>query len=294
MTTNRSKKELNKSIGQHLLVDQDVMDKVVGSVPQSLNVMEIGAGPGLLTKHLAKKSKRVVAVEVDKRFEGDLDQLADQCQNIEIVYSNALDLLVFERFVKFMSRHKEENWIAGNIPYHITEPLIMKLPHLPIQGATFLVGARFANEISADLGSPDFGKLTLLIHTFFKAEIKAYVDKKSFDPPPRTTSAIVVLRARTEKEIASDHNLYLIGELFLAPLRGTKLKNILREALVHYKQYETTGEIKPSAKPIMTKNMARGVVDTLNLSDIILEKSVDQLNNSELSEIVKKIKTLQI
>lgn len=287
-----NKKELNKNIGQHLLVDQEVMDRVVEEIPRNLNVMEIGAGPGLLTRHLVERSKRVVAVEIDKSFEKDLSHLVERYDNLEIVYCNALDLLTVRRFRKFMSGQKSENWVAGNIPYHIIEPLMMSINRLPIRGATFLVGARFANEISAGTDSTNFGKLTLLVNTFFHVEVKSYVDKRSFDPPPRTTSAIVVLYAKSNEEILSNQNVYLVSELFLSSHRGTKLKNVLREAIIRYKQYMVIGKIESSNKFVITKNEARGILDTLDLPNTIWEKSVEQLNNEDFRTLAIKIQTL--
>jgi 16S rRNA (adenine1518-N6/adenine1519-N6)-dimethyltransferase len=288
------KKKLDKSIGQHLLIDQEAMSNVIESIPRNLNVMEIGAGSGLLTKHLVKRSRRVVAVEIDKGFEEDLKGLARRHKNLKVVYGNALDLLSPKLFKKLMPGHKNENWIAGNIPYHITEPLMMKLIHLPIQGATFLIGIRFANKIIASFNSPDFGKLTLLVNTFFLPEIRDYVNRKNFDPPPRTTSAVVVLTTKSDQEILSSQDNYLLSNLFLSSGRGIKLKNVLREAIIRYVQYTITGTTEISNKPIVTKNDARKKIEDLGFSDLTLNKSIEQLSNPEFKQLVQKIHQLHL
>ena len=63
---------LKPEIGQHLLTDQEAMSWVVEAIPQGYVVLEIGAGPGLLTKHLTQKAEHVVAVEIDPAFQVEL------------------------------------------------------------------------------------------------------------------------------------------------------------------------------------------------------------------------------
>lgn len=284
---------LKPEIGQHLLINEQVMRQVVDTIPNGYMIFEIGAGPGLLTKHLVQKAKQVVAVEIDSNFEPNLSPLEQKSKNLQVIFSNALDVLRERDFKKLFSG-KENLWIAGNIPYHITEPLMGRLIKLPIDGATFLIGAKFVNEISVSSDSEQFGKLTLLVNTFFKVEIIGFVNKSSFNPPPRTTSAIIKLVTKSKKELLSSLNLFVISELFLSADRGILVKNQLREAIIEYKEYQKKGEAKISGKPLMTKNEAREIINRLKIPYEILNKALEQLNNFEFRILSERLQNLQI
>lgn len=286
-------KKPKTDIGQHLLIDEKVMQTIVNSVPQNKTVIEIGAGSGSLTQRLAKISRKVYAIEVDKNFKKNLSILEKKHHNLKIFYSDALKLLNKNQFDE---NFKKEGgvWISGNIPYHITEPLVIRIIRLPVQGATLLTGARFANEIIATPDSKDFGKLTILVNTFFKSKVKCYVDKQNFFPLPRTTSAIVILEGKSKTEILNNKTSYLFKEIFLSSNRGTLLKNILREAIIRYKQLITSGSTNKTSNFVMTKNEARKIINGLDLPKETLEKSVEQLTNDEFKTLYGELSKLCI
>jgi 16S rRNA (adenine1518-N6/adenine1519-N6)-dimethyltransferase len=282
-----------KDIGQHFLINEAVMQEIVDLTPQNKTIIEIGAGSGLLTKHLVKTSRKVYAIEIDKSFSRSLSLLEKKTKNLVVLYQNALKLLNKNNFKKNFG--KESNlWISGNIPYHITEPLIMRIVTLPVHGATLLTGARFANEITATQDSKDFGKLGILVNTFFKPKLKGYVEKQNFFPPPRTTSAIITLETKTKNDILNDQTAYLFKEIFLSSHRGTLIKNILRESIIRYKQYLLTGSNNKTRRFLITKNEAREIIKELHLPNEILDKSVEQLTNDEFKILFRELQKLHI
>lgn len=281
------------NIGQHLLINEKVTQNIVNSIPQNKTIIEIGAGSGLLTKHLVKKSKKVYAIEIDRKFTKHLSSLEKKHKNLRVFYQNALKLLNKNNFNKYFGKERDL-WISGNIPYHITEPIIARIIKLPIQGATLLTGARFANEIIASPDSKDFGKLSILVDTFFKPEVKCYVDKRNFFPSPKKTSALVVLKSKTKSEVVNDKTSYLFKEIFFSSGRNTLLKNILREAVIRYKQFLVLGNINKTYSFIMTKNEARKIISELNLPQAVLEKPVEQLTNEEFKTLSEKLNNLYI
>ena len=117
-------------IGQHFLTNNKVLELVVKQIPLKSKVLEIGAGPGQLTEKLAESVKCVEAVEIDRQFLPLLEAIKKKQSQVNIIIGDALDL-DFKKYADF--------WIAGNLPYHITEPLLAKIINLPIKGAVFLV-----------------------------------------------------------------------------------------------------------------------------------------------------------
>lgn len=285
--------EHDPDIGQHILKDRKVLDKVVQAVPPGRTIVEIGAGPGNLTKELTRRSKRVVAIEIDQDFEPELRRIQQRQENLQVVINNAVERTSPKKFRRLVRQH-EDVWVAGNIPYHITEPLMMNLVRLPVKGATFLVGARFATRIQADKTDREFGKLTKLVNTFFKPQVLEYVDKKSFTPPPRTTSSILRLERRGEEEYQDNQSLFLWRELFDSAPKGTKVKNALRRGLIRYAKQHNDSKRREKRKPypVLTKNEARQAMKETQIPDTILDKSVEQLTNEDFATLEDKIKQL--
>lgn len=265
--------QLKPEIGQHLLVNEVVISQLVEAIPQYASVIEIGAGPGQITQKLAQRHSPVTAVEIDRQFRPHLEELRSQYANLILIFGDVLRIKLDE-----LIKGQGEVWLAGNLPHHITEPLFMQIASLPIEGAVFLIGARFGREIQAiSPGSSGFGKLTLLVNTFFSPEILQKVPKKDFYPASRTDSIIVRLARRDEEEYLRHKTRYILRELFLTARRSTLTKNALMNALIKFEQGRRSQK--------MTKNDARREISSLNLPELLLNKPVEQLNNAELEKL---------
>jgi len=251
----------NTNIGQHFLINDQILELIASQIPHGVQIIEIGAGMGQLTNKLVSyPNNKVIALEIDPRFETYLSQIQQTHSNLEVIIDNAL---------KFNYNHFDYPWLIGNIPYHITEPLLHKFIKVKVQGIVLLVGDSFAQEATAiETNSPEIGKLSILVHTFYKPEIVAKVDKKYFDPPPRTQSAILKLIPRLGIDY-QDKKLFLLRHLFLTAHYGALLKNALMAGLIRFENGK------------FTKNEARQVVSKLNVSERTLNKQFEQLNNKE-------------
>lgn len=172
--------------GQHFLVDDDVARELANQVPNNATVIEIGAGDGRLTELLARKAKRVIAIETDERM---LPKLRDAAKHkrISVVHADALD-------VDF-NRQGKNIIVTGDIPYHITEPLMQKLVRSNVDGAVLVVGGRFADSVTSET-STRRGPLAELVLSIFNVAVLRWIKKESFDPAPRTTSALIKMQRR--------------------------------------------------------------------------------------------------
>lgn len=263
-----------KNFGQHFLTDKKVLEKFVSQIPAGATVIEIGAGPGQITEALLKQRCRVTTIEIDEQFKPFLDKLRKKFPKLTILYEDVLRV----NFGRLIGK-KKNFWLTGNLPYHITEPLLAKISALQIIGAVFLIGKRFAESLEkTGVENRNLGHLAILVNTFFESEIIKKVNKKSFYPIPRTNSFIVRLVPRKEEEFTSNQNLFILRELFRTAQKGTLLKNALKKAFLRFKKI--SGELS-------TKKQEKAFVENLGLSPILLNKSVEQLNNLEWSQIYR-------
>jgi 16S rRNA (adenine1518-N6/adenine1519-N6)-dimethyltransferase len=192
--------QLNRDLGQHFLIDDDVLAAIVDAahIEAGDHIMEIGAGIGVLTKELTERAKNVTAIEVDANMIPLLKEFTGAPANLNIIQGNALH-------VPFPS---EPYKIVANIPYHITSPL---LRHAFLESAaaprtlTLLIQREVAEKICE---TEDRGLLTILVGLFGTPRIIRTVPPSAFLPPPAVDSAVLHIdcfdRPRAEPEILEE------------------------------------------------------------------------------------------
>jgi 16S rRNA (adenine1518-N6/adenine1519-N6)-dimethyltransferase len=178
----------SKRLGQNFLADPALRERVIqaAGVGPDDDVLEIGAGPGTLTAELARRARRVVAVELDRRL---LPELRAAAPTAEVVHA---DILRVDPALYFPSGGEV---VVGNIPYYLTGALV---PHLlgrpPRPKRLSLVVQR---EVARRWCGLDGGSLaTVAVQTFAEPRIEFELPPEAFEPPPRVTSALVVLEVR--------------------------------------------------------------------------------------------------
>jgi 16S rRNA (adenine1518-N6/adenine1519-N6)-dimethyltransferase len=178
---------LNKNLGQHFLIDDDVLQTIVqtADIKPGDRIVEIGPGVGVLTRELVSAGGRVTAIELDERFLPILKQYAlrdqgEKAGTLDIIHSNALS-------VPFPT---EPYKVVANIPYHITSPLLRHayLESTPPQTMTLLI----QREVAEKICDPEHaGMLTILVRLFGEPTLKGIVKPHAFLPPPEVDSAIL-------------------------------------------------------------------------------------------------------
>lgn len=230
----------NEKLGQHFLIDQTALDLVTSSVTPGNNVIEIGSGVGQLTEALAQRAARVIGVELDTRYKPVLEDIQRRHSNVHIVYGDALALRWQDALPK---RAEVPTQLVGNIPYHISEPLVRRVVRLPLENVVFLVGKRLAIEFTTtDSGSPDFGILSALAQTFYLVDILAEIRKDSFFPIPRTDSAIVRLTPRDPQDSGTLQD-FVLRRMFLGENRSPTVRSVLKDGIVEYDEHAKFGNL---------------------------------------------------
>lgn len=188
----------SKALGQNFLINPSVCPKMaeLSGLNENAGALEIGPGIGVLTEQLAKRSKHVVAVELDKRLLPLLAETLSPYDNISIINDDILkaDLpKIIED--EFYSRGITDIYVCANLPYYITSPVIMHLleSDLPFKSLTFMVQKEAADRLCAKVGSRDSGAVTVAVAVRAKAEKLFTVQAGSFFPAPKVDSAVIRL-----------------------------------------------------------------------------------------------------
>ncbi len=175
-----------KSLGQNFLVNESVLEKVVkaGDVGKGDVVIEVGAGIGVLTKALAGKAKKVIALEKDKNLIPLLEMQLGNFPNVEIINEDVLSYKVKEKDYK----------IIANIPYYITSPIIRKF--LEAEHPPSLLVLTIQKEVAERIKAkpPKMNLLAVSVQLYSDVEIISNISPAAFYPSPGVTSSIIKIK----------------------------------------------------------------------------------------------------
>ncbi|UWR27860.1 16S rRNA (adenine(1518)-N(6)/adenine(1519)-N(6))-dimethyltransferase RsmA [Sulfitobacter sp. S223] len=198
--------QARKSLGQNFLLDLNLTAKIArqaGDLTQC-DVLEIGPGPGGLTRGLLSEgARRVLAIEKDRRCIPALNEIAAVYEGrLQIIEGDALE-------VNPLAYLTPPIRVAANLPYNIgTELLVRWLtpPEWPPfwQSLTLMFQREVAERIVATPGSKAYGRLALLAQWRTEAKIVLHLPPEAFTPPPKVSSAVVHLTALPEPRFPAD------------------------------------------------------------------------------------------
>jgi 16S rRNA (adenine1518-N6/adenine1519-N6)-dimethyltransferase len=173
-----------RSLSQNFLSDPRILSRIADAVgaTRADTVLEIGPGKGALTGPLLERAGRVVAIEKDREL---VPSLISRFSSLVLAEGDALEMdwnaLVGGPFL-----------VAGNIPYHITSPLIDKALTPPRAArVVFLVQKEVAERVVAGRGSKTYGALSVGVQAVAHAERLFTVPKGAFHPVPKVDSAVL-------------------------------------------------------------------------------------------------------
>jgi 16S rRNA (adenine1518-N6/adenine1519-N6)-dimethyltransferase len=198
-----------KSLGQHWLVNETYLEGIVAAAdltPEE-TVLEVGPGQGALTRHLAARAGRVIAVELDNRLITPLRrQFADQAQ-VKIIHGDILTLepagLIGEEAgaetvnaastAKSKAAKPKSYKVVANVPYYISSALLRHLLEAQLRPtlAILLLQQEVAERICATTG--DLSLLAVSVQFYAAPRILHYVPASAFRPPPKVDSAVLRL-----------------------------------------------------------------------------------------------------
>lgn len=225
-----------KSLGQNFLIDTNILNRIVDYAELNGNsgAIEIGPGIGALTEQLARRSKRVMAFEIDQRLLPILEDTLSPYDNVRIVHQDVLKADV-QRYMQEELTGIEDIMVVANLPYYVTTPILMKLleEKLPIRGIVSMLQKEVADRISARPGTKEYGSLSIAIQYYTIAETVMIVPKTVFIPQPNVDSAVIRLTIRDEPAVqVKDENFFFkVTRASFAQRRKTILNNLTSQLL---------------------------------------------------------------
>ncbi len=179
-----------KSLGQNFLVDQRALERIVEAAelgPEDI-VLEIGPGLGTLTRLLAARAGRVVAVELDSRLVEALKKILADLSNVEVIHGDILELdpaALLTRAAGFQYK------VVANLPYYITSAILRHLLTAAVKPKLMVVTVQLevARRIVAEPG--DMSLLAVSIQFYGRPRIVARIKAGAFYPSPQVDSAVV-------------------------------------------------------------------------------------------------------
>jgi 16S rRNA (adenine1518-N6/adenine1519-N6)-dimethyltransferase len=181
----------DKRFGQHFLFDLNICHRIVrlAGPLASHAVIEVGPGPGGLTRALLAAGAKVVAVEKDSRFGPVLADLAAASGGrLTVIHADALG-------VDATTLPGAPTVIVANLPYNVATPLLVKWLTGPFRPAVMVLmfQREVAQRIVAAPGGGDYGRLAVLAQAVCEARILMELPARAFTPPPKVASAVVRL-----------------------------------------------------------------------------------------------------
>jgi len=205
-----------KRFGQHFL-EPAWVDKVIRAIAPNPDeaFIEIGAGPGALTRPLAARVQSLVAVEIDRDLAAGLRAAA--ISNVTVVETDFLSNLVVASSPSSSVDVPHSAFriprsafrVAGNLPYNVASPIMFKLAELfaagaPIVDATVMLQREVADRLTAAPGTREYGVLSVLMQHVADIELLLKLPAGAFRPPPKVLSALVRLRFHAPAPPAAD------------------------------------------------------------------------------------------
>lgn len=186
----------DKRLGQHFLLDTNLLARIVGLAGdlRGRTVLEVGPGPGGLTRALLESgAEHIVAIERDRRCIEALDELVSAAEGrLTVVEADALvvDLASLDRGGKLT--------IVANLPYNVGTALLIRwLDGLDsIESMTLMFQREVAERLTAAPGCKTYGRLSVLVQWLCRAERLINLPAKAFVPPPKVASSIIGLTPR--------------------------------------------------------------------------------------------------
>jgi len=176
-------------LGQNFLVDAKAAHRIVEALGEIAGhtVVEIGPGRGAITGSLATRARHVIAVELDRELAAGLRDHFDPAR-VTVVEQ---DVLRFD-FAAAAAQARERLRLAGNLPYAITSPILLKLAasHAALELAVLMVQREVADRVIAAPGTRDYGLLSVTMQMYGSVERLFTLPPSAFSPPPKVHSTV--------------------------------------------------------------------------------------------------------
>ena len=183
-----------KKWGQNFLVDNNLLEKIIKTIniKDTEHVLEIGPGQGALSEKLVDVANSLSMVEIDPDLIERL-KVHEKLSGLKIINQDILK-------VDLESLSIDSPVVVGNIPYNITSPIIFWLiDHFDHWDRAYLmVQKEVAQRLTAEIGTKDYSRVTVMTSLFFDIEICFFISPNVFLPKPKVQSAFISIKKRSD------------------------------------------------------------------------------------------------
>jgi 16S rRNA (adenine1518-N6/adenine1519-N6)-dimethyltransferase len=193
-----------KGLGQHFLVDPNILNKVIrtAQVEEEDVVLEVGPGLGEMTLALAHQVKKVIAIEIDPALVAILKRKVKDYPNVEVVKSDILKV----DFNQFLKEEGHPIKVVANLPYQISTPLLFRFIESKeaFSTLTLTIQKEVAERMVARPGRKEYGPLSVFVQLFLDISIRFFIKPSAFFPSPKVESAVVHMTWKEKPLIETD------------------------------------------------------------------------------------------
>ena len=191
-----------KHLGQHFLKDENIARKIVESLTETSNVLEIGPGTGVLTKYLAEKASNLHLIEIDR----------ESIEYLKHTFPELTEKIISADFLKFDLKNLFAGQFAviGNFPYNISSQIFFKIieNRALIPEVVGMIQKEVAERLASPPGNKTYGILSVLLGAFYEIKYLFTVPESVFIPPPNVKSAVIRLTRREVFSLDCDEKLF--------------------------------------------------------------------------------------
>lgn len=221
-----------KQLGQNFLVNPEALNIILeaGELTDTDTVIEIGAGLGCLTDVLARRTKRVIAVEVDELLYKALVSHFSVNSRVQLLNADILKLELDSLLCNGTETAPTPLKVIANLPYSITTPILWKLlnHYQQIHSCVLMMQKEVAERIVAEPGGKDYGALTIGVAYRTDATLIATLSPENFYPAPKVESALLKLTMRQHPKVKVENEEFFFKVVRTAfRTRRKMLKNTL-------------------------------------------------------------------
>jgi 16S rRNA (adenine1518-N6/adenine1519-N6)-dimethyltransferase len=216
------------ALGQNFLLNEELLARLIdhAGVGPDDHVLEIGPGPGVMTRLLAQRVGRVTAIEIDRALEPVLSGMLEGVTNAEVLYQDAmkadLSAIIDGPF-----------HVVANLPYYITAEAVLKvlLSGADVRGVSVMVQKEAAERMMSAPGEKSWCQLAAIVQYFGAPRVAEEVPPEMFEPSPHITSAFMVIDIHREKPVRPrDEQMFLRVVAAAFAMRRKTLVNNLKFA----------------------------------------------------------------
>ena len=211
-----------RRLGQNYLIDKTARDLIVNSADlcRSDTVLEVGPGSGFLTEALIPRAGKVIAIEKDPRLVNLLKRKHKGNRRLRIIEGDVLK-----------AKLPDFDKVVCSPPYYISSRLVLLLISKRFRRAVLTLQKEFAERLAAKPGSPNYGRISVMVQHRSSVELAGVIRRNSFRPVPKVDSAVVVIRKKRPEVSVESEQLFSDLVRFFFTQRRRMARKVLRRYL---------------------------------------------------------------